>query len=139
MRPREPLAIGSSLRALLLALMLLTLLAVRPTVAVAADGRDEVRVAGVCGSGASSELRLKRDDAAIELRFELEQSRAGALWRVVLVHERRVVWKADSTKTRVNGSLEVRRNLRDLPGTDTITARAWGPRGLVCRATATLP
>ena len=81
--------------------------------------------------GVSSELRLKRDDDAIELRFELDQSRAGALWRVVLVHERRVVWKADATKTRVNGSLEVRRNLRDLPGADTITARAWGLRGLV--------
>jgi hypothetical protein len=28
--------------------------------------------------------------------------------------------------------------LRDLPGPDAVTVRAWGPRGLTCRATATL-
>lgn len=34
---------------------------------------------------------------------------------------------------------EVRRTVPDVPGADTVTATAWGPGGLVCRATATLP
>ena len=37
------------------------------------------------------------------------------------------------------GVFEVRRLLTDLPGTDAVTATAWGPRGLVCRAAGTLP
>ena len=98
-----------------------------------------MRVAGVCGSGATSELRLRSRDDGIELRFELDHSRAGVVWRVVLVHERRVAWKGAARTTRPNGSFEVRRTLQDLPGADAVTASAWGPRGLVCRAAATLP
>jgi hypothetical protein len=107
--------------------------------AIAKDGEGEVRVAGICGSGASSKLRLKTSDDGIELRFELDYSRSGVVWRVVLVHERRIAWKGAARTTRPAGSFEVRRTLRDLPGADTVTARAWGPRGLVCRAAATLP
>jgi hypothetical protein len=117
----------------------LVLLFASGAVAVAKDGRGEVRVTGICGSGASSKLRLKTDDDGIELRFELDYSRAGVVWRVVLVHERRIAWKGAASTTRPYGSFEVRRTLRDLPGADTLTARAWGPRGLVCQATATLP
>lgn len=117
----------------------LVLLFASGAVAVAKDGRGEVRVTGICGSGASSKLRLKTGDDGIELRFELDYSRAGVVWRVVLVHERRIAWKGAARTTRPYGSFEVRRTLRDLPGADTVTARAWGPRGLVCQATANLP
>ena len=106
--------------------------------AAARDGADEVRARSVCGGGTSSELRLERDDGELEVRFELDHDRAGVPWRVALVHERRVVWRVDARRTRSNGDLEVRRTLRDLPGTDTVSVRAVGPRGLVCRATATL-
>lgn len=132
------LATGSSVRVLLLGVLLVILVATRPGAAVAKDGDDEVRVAGVCGRGASAELRLKRDDDGIELRFAVGHGRAGVVWRVVLVHERRVVWRDNARTTRASGAFEVRRTLRDLPGADAITARAWGPRGLVCRAAATL-
>jgi hypothetical protein len=118
---------------------MLSLCAARPGAAIAKDGRGEVRVAGVCGKGATSELRLKSGDEGIELRFELDHGRTGVVWRVVLVHERRIAWKGVATTTRPSGSFEVRRTLPDLPGADAVTARAWGPRGLVCQATATLP
>ena len=118
---------------------MLLLFATWPATAAAKDGRDEVRVAGVCGSGATSKLRLKSRNDGIELRFEVDHNRAGVVWRVALVHERRIAWKGAATTTRPNGSFEVRRTLRDLPGTDAVTARAWGPQGLVCRAAATLP
>jgi len=116
---------------------MLSLFAARPLAAVAEKDGGEVRVAGVCGRGASSKLRLKSDGGRIELRFEVHHSRAGVVWRVALVHERRIAWKGAAT-TRPSGSFEVRRTLPDLPGADAVTAQAWGRRGLVCRAAATL-
>ncbi|MGZ8740668.1 MAG: hypothetical protein ACXWZ8_08750 [Gaiellaceae bacterium] len=122
-----------------LGICLVLLQVARPVAALAKDGRNEVRAAGVCGNGAASKLRLRSGDHGIELRFEVDHSRAGVVWRVVLVHERRIAWKGAARTTRPNGSFEVRRTLPDLPGADSISARAWGPRGLVCRAAATLP
>jgi hypothetical protein len=109
------------------------------SVAAAKDGRGEVRAAGACGRAASSELRLRTSDRGIEVRFELDHVRAGVSWRVAVVHERRVAWKGSAKTTAPAGSFEVRRIVSDLPGADTVTATAWGPNGLVCRATATLP
>ena len=116
----------------------LSVVAAAPIAAGTKDSRDEVRVSGVCGGTMASTLRLKSKDGGIELRFEVDYARPGVTWRVVLVQERRIAWKG-TVKTRGSGSYEVRRILRDLPGADVITVRALGPRGLVCRATATLP
>jgi hypothetical protein len=102
------------------------------------DDRPEVRVAGACSGGAKAKLRLRADNGDIELEFEIEHARAGVLWRIALVHERRVSWKGSARTTPPSGSFAIRRSLSDLPGYDTITARAWGPNGLACRATATL-
>jgi hypothetical protein len=49
-----------------------------------------------------------------------------------------VTWRGVARTKRSSGSFEIERRLRDLPGADAVTARAWGPRGAVCRATATL-
>ena len=122
----------------LLALLAL-LFVVRPVAAIAEGGHPEVRVAGVCVSGATSKLRLKSEGDGIEVRFEVDHNRAGEVWRVVLVHERRVEWKGSAKTTRPGGSFEVERSVKDLPGSDEVTVRAGGPRGVVCRADATLP
>lgn len=126
------------IRAVVVALIALFMAAQPVDARIGKDGRREVRVAGVCSSGLAAELRLKTDEDGIEVKFEVRHSRADVAWRVALVHERRVVWKGGARTTRENRSFEVRRMLRDLPGRDTVTARAWGPRGLTCRATATL-
>jgi hypothetical protein len=123
----------------LLALAAVVLLAGRPPAAAAKDGQGDVRASGVCGSGARSELRLRGRDGEIEVRFEIDHARPAVSWRVALVHERRIAWKGASRTARSNGSFELRRMLRDLPGADTVSAQAWGPGGLVCRAVATLP
>ena len=122
-----------------LGVILVVVFAVWSVAAVAKDGRGEVRVVGVCGSGATSKLRLKSEDDGIELRFEVDHSRAGVLWRVVLVHERRIAWKGAVRTTRPSGSFQVRRTVQDLAGADAVAARALGPGGLVCRAAALLP
>ena len=99
---------------------------------------DDARAVGVCSKGVAAELRLKTEDHGIEVRFKLRQTQATGAWRVALVHERRVVWKGTLRTRRQSRSFELRRTLQDLPGDDTVTASAWGPRGLGCRATATL-
>jgi hypothetical protein len=104
----------------------------------AEDGRSEARVSGVCGAGGDWSLRVVAEDGAIELEFEVDDVRRGAAWRVALVRERRVVWKGSVT-TRRSGSFRVRRVFGDLPGAETVTARAWGPAGKTCRGTVRLP
>ena len=99
---------------------------------------DDVRVVAACSKGVAAELRLKSEEREIELRFKLRQTRGSSVWRVALVQERRVVWKGTLQTRRQSRSFELRRALQDLPGDDTVTASAWGPRGLGCRAIATL-
>jgi hypothetical protein len=118
------------------AALVLTLLAAPPAAARLAAG-DEVRVTGVCGGRTGAELRAKPDDGRLEVRFGVERASAGR-WTVVLVHERRVAWRGSQLTRRGSRSFEVRRLLPDLAGADTVVARAWGPRGVTCRAAATV-
>jgi len=104
----------------------------------AKDDRGEVETVGSCSRGATATLKLKARDGGIELELEVEHTRAGSGWRVAIVHERRVAWKGAVRTSRPGGTFELRRSLPDLPGVDTVTARAWGPNGVTCRATATL-
>jgi len=99
-------------------------------------GGGDVRVAGACGKGASSKLRLKSEDGRIEVRFEVEHSRFSGRWRLTFVQEGRV---ANRGTLRARRSFEVRRELPDLSGADQVSVRAVGPRGLTCAAAATLP
>jgi len=125
---------ASMLRAAVAALVTFAL----ATASAEARVLDDVRTVGACSKGVSAELRLKSEERGIELRFKLRQVRASSVWRVALVQERRVVWKGTLRAGRQSRSFELRRTLQDFPGDDTVTARAWGPRGLGCRATATL-
>jgi hypothetical protein len=112
-----------------------------PVAAAARGGGngDRVRAAGTCGGGVRSEIKLKPDDGAIEAEFEVHQARGGSAWRVVMVQEGRVVWRATVRTARATGAFTVARRLRDLPGADRVSIRAAGPQGVSCRASATLP
>jgi hypothetical protein len=108
-----------------------------PALAKHGGGGPDVRAAGTCGKGATSKLRLRPRDGGIELRFEVEHARSGAAWRIVVVQERRVVWRGRARTAR--GAFEIGRRLADLPGADHVSVRGVGPRGLTCVAAATLP
>ena len=102
------------------------------------DGRREARVAGTCSAGVTSRLRLRSRDGTISVELEVRRRRGGERWRVVLVHERRVAWRSTVRTKRSSGSFRIRRSLADYDGPDQVTARASGPRGLTCEASATL-
>jgi hypothetical protein len=122
-------------RRLLTALAICTTLAAHPIGAQAKDGGPDVRVSARCGSGVTAQLRLRPRDGVIRTRFEVDHSGAGT-WRVVLVHERQIAWKGAPRVTSSRDWFEIERALPDFPGSDAVTARATGPRGAVCQATA---
>lgn len=100
--------------------------------------RPTVRVAGTCGHGATSSLKLKADDGGIETEFEVH-GRSTATWRVVLVQDSRIAWRGHARTLGPSRSFSVERLLGDYPGPDQVTARAVGPRGITCQASAILP
>ena len=128
-----------------LAVALLALALLGPASALARGGgggggggnRPEVRVAGSCGRGATSSLKLKARDGGIEAEFEVH-GRTG-LWRVAIVQEQRVAWRGRARTGGASHSFSLERRLGDYPGPDQVLARAVGPRGITCSATATLP
>lgn len=122
-------------RPLALAAVLVLLL---PASALARRGSDEVRVSGTCGRGAAVELRAREHHGAIEVELRVRRGRNRERWSVVLVHERRVAVRT-TVRTRSGSGLRVRRDLPNYAGADQITARASGPRGLTCSATAVVP
>jgi len=109
-----------------------------PALAHGGDGQD-VRISGTCGRGATSKLRVRAKDGAIQVEFEVDGRRAGERWRVVLVHERRVAWRGRARTRAGSGSFRMRRTIPDFEGADQVTARASGPRGNTCDATGLLP
>ncbi|HMS60956.1 MAG TPA: hypothetical protein PKD63_01670 [Solirubrobacteraceae bacterium] len=125
----------------LAALCALLVLLSAPVPASARGGGEggEVRAAGSCGAGAAMSLRLRARDGGIRLRLEVDHNRSRARWRVVLVQDRRIVWRGSARTRGASDAFEIERRLRDLPGADAVTARAWGPAGVTCAATATLP
>lgn len=101
-------------------------------------GGEEVRATARCGARTTATLRLRGRDGGIRVQFEVDHDRSGARWRVVLVQDRRVVWRGTARTGGASDAFEIERRLRDLPGADTVSARAWGPRGVTCAASATL-
>src|SRR3954467_5102384 len=120
---------------LLIAIALLALAVIGPASALAKGGggggggdRPEVRVAGSCGRGASSTLKLKARDGGIEAEFEVH-GRSRSAWSVAFVQERRTVWRGRARAAGVSHSFSIERRLGDYPGPDQVFPRAPGPRG----------
>jgi hypothetical protein len=115
-----------------------TLLPVLLAVALAHGGGDEdrVRVDATCGGGVRGRLELRAEHGGIDLRFDADRAPRGSAWRITVSQEGSVAWRGRVTARR--GAFRVRRTLRDFAGADRIGVRASGPRGLSCRAFATL-
>ena len=103
-----------------------------------ASGDDDVRVRGTCSGSSTIRLRLRADDDRIRAELELASPRKGAVWTVVILHERRLVTRV-TVRTQVgDDTARVRRLLADWYGTDTVSVRASRAAGETCRVSATL-
>lgn len=100
--------------------------------------RAEVRARGVCGRGSEARLRLRADDGRIRVDTEIRTSRAG-VWRLTLLHERRIAETARVRVTRAAGVLRHRASVPDYAGADQVRVRAVAPGGESCAVAATLP
>jgi len=128
----------------LAALALIGLVALAlPLAARADDGEDDneadVRVEQSCPGGSTIRLRVRtRDGDELRIDLDVRTPRRGSPWSIVVIHERRIATRLRMRTGSSSGSFSLRRTVPDWPGRDTVTVRAIGPRGEVCRASATL-
>lgn len=109
-----------------------------PTPSAADHGRgDEVRVQGSCTGSADSELRVRAEDGRLRIEFRVRSDRPSRAWTVVVLRERRIVFRGPLRAGGGGRELELRRTISDWPGTNTIVVRASSRTGQSCRATAT--
>ena len=105
-------------------------------VASARDG--DVLAAGKCSGASTSKIKLGPRDGKIEVEFEVDQNRVGVVWNVTLTQNGTRAFRGTATTQEPSGSFEVRRNLADQAGPDTIVGKAVNPAtGEICRASAT--
>ena len=98
-----------------------------------------MRVEQTCPGGSTIRLRVRsRDDDELRVEVDVRTRRRGAAWSVVVIHERRLAARVRTRTSTRSGSFSLRRTIPDWPGRDTVTVRALGPRGEVCRASATI-
>jgi hypothetical protein len=125
------------------ALVLLTALAA-PLAARADDGdgsssEADVRVELSCSATSRVRLRVReRDDDGLRVEVDVRTPRRGTTWAVTAVHERRLALRTTRRTSLASGSFSLRFTVPDWPGRDTVTVRATGPRGELCRASATV-
>ena len=104
-----------------------------PTVA-AKDG--DVRVAGTCSASSTSKLKLGREDAGVEVEFEVDQNVVGDTWAVRILQDGERIFAGRRTTQAPSGSFEVRRLTSNNAGTDNFVGRAQNlSTGEVCRGT----
>lgn len=115
-----------------------------PATGAASDDEDENEsVTRVSCVGGTAELRLRAEDdddeaggeIAIELRVDVR--RPVFTWRLVLLHERRIVYQG-TRSTRSGYSLRFARSVPEWLGRQTVAARLATPSGRYCRLEATI-
>jgi len=120
--------------------------------AFAHDG-DGVSRTGTCTKSSSTRIELRREDRSgpdggeasegdsdrvIDVAFTVRSRRSGVAWRVVLLHERRIVFRGKLRTRAPQARFILRRSLPDWYGSEVVAGRATSPSGEVCVASARL-
>lgn len=118
----------------------LALPATIPGAGRADDEKSRVRVACL---GGVAELRLRaeeegEDDGTIEIELRVDLRRQISPWRVVLLHERQLVFQGLRRASRVGYAFQLRRVVPDWPGRESVTARLTAPSGRTCRLSTSI-
>jgi hypothetical protein len=107
-----------------------------PAVATADDDKD-VRKAGTCTASSRINIRLRADGDEIRIDLEIRTQRRNTAWSVILLRERRTVFKG-VIRSGDSRTAKLRREIDDWYGRDSIVVRASGPRLETCRVSATV-
>jgi hypothetical protein len=84
----------------------------------------EVIKTGSCSAASSWKLKLKPDNGALEVDFEVDQNVSGDTWRVRMRHDGEVFFTGRRTTRGASGSFDVSVREPDNAGTDSFKARA---------------
>ena len=123
----------------LVVLTLACLLVLAAPVGARADDGDDVRVERPCSARSTVRLRVRaRDDGELRVELTVRTTRRSAVWSVTVVHERRIAWRGAQRTGSSSGAFSRRLTLPDWPGRDTVSVRALGPGGEVCRASVAI-
>jgi hypothetical protein len=95
-----------------------------------------VLVRGACTGASTAKLKLSPENGRIEVEFEVDQSRNGVRWNVVLTRNGVRVASLSRVTRAPSGSFEARRVLANRPGDDVVRAVATRS-GERCTARAT--
>ena len=115
----------SGLRTLVVLLLTGLLVLAAPVTARADDGDGaDVRVERSCTAQSTVRLRVRtRDDDELRVEYTVRTARRGAVWSVVVVHERRIAWRGRARTGASSGASRGASRSR-LAGRDTVTVRA---------------
>lgn len=111
------------LRAIVAAVVLGALLVGGTAMPVLARAGDVLR-SGACSGPSNWKLKLSEDNGRIELEYEVDQNRAGDVWRVRIRHDGDLVFAARRTTKAPSGSFTVRLLQRNRAGDDVFLGRA---------------
>jgi hypothetical protein len=120
-----------------------------PAAGAAGDDEEEDESATrVSCAGGSAVLRLSGeeddddddddDGGRIDVELRVDVRRPVLVWRIVLVHERRLVYRGTRRWSRPRHSLRLARWVPDWAGRQTVTARLTTGAGRTCRLEATI-
>lgn len=105
--------------------------------ALANDNRAEVRTSGQCTGTAVWKLKVKEDDAGVEVEFEVDSNEAGQTWDYTLSGPTGVLSSGTRTTAGVSGSFDVEVATAGAV-TDTFTGLATF-NGQTCDTTVSSP
>ncbi len=119
-------------RAMVAAVVLGAMLIGGSALPVLAKDGDVIR-RGACSGRSDWKLKLSEDNGRIEVEYEVDQNRAGDVWRVRVRHDGDLVFAARRTTKAPSGSFTVRLLQRNRVGDDLFRGRAVNLRtGEVC-------
>lgn len=100
--------------------------------AVGSANDADVKSAGRCTGASTAKIKVKPDDGRLEVEFEVDQNRNGAVWRVRLRDNGQLVFEGRATTRPPSGSFSIEKRIADRPGRDAIKGiarnRATGER-----------
>jgi hypothetical protein len=116
--------VGKMMRLTLAGVVVLAMVAMAP--AASAKG-TVVTETGSCSDSTDWKLKLKSEDAGIEVEFEVDSNISGQDWKVKIFHNGKRIFHGTKTTHGASGSFEVKVTTNDKAGIDKFRGRAKNP------------